>query len=416
MGFHRLNTDETGREGRLFRGGIILSSLLLLAALLLSVFSLIFIAKPYSGIPVSERVAASFVRDASEEDYDEDCTVCRVVYRDEAGHSFTVNYPYEEYSVLPGDDSRTGFWVEDADGVSAAFPEGTVSDSGIVSALRASRVELEKGRLNLALALLLVAIGFLIMTFFGHAFSLYEKIWFLSILALASVFALLFPEEDCNGVNGLLIMALYLADTLLNILCELLISKQSKWNFLVSVGVEITEILICVVLAYRFATMVTTLFFWLPIDVISFINWNRHPDRAEKEITEVRRLTGLQEILVLLGIALWTVGVGALLSGLDVSTDLFGGNRTLETVVCYLDACASAVGIANGLFILFRFREQWAAWFTVAILEAVINILSGQIVLLVLKFGYLTNTAYGFFKWTKYIKDHPEARVKKSFF
>ena len=74
-------------------------------------------------------------------------------------------------------------------------------------------------------------------------------------------------------------MGLYLLDTLLNILCELLISKQSKWNFIVSVFVEITEIAICVVLAYRFATMATTLFFWLPCDIISFINWNKLPDR-----------------------------------------------------------------------------------------------------------------------------------------
>ena len=65
-------------------------------------------------------------------------------------------------------------------------------------------------------------------------FSLYEKIWFFSILVLAVIFAFLFPEEDVNGVNGSLIMGLYLADTFLNILCELLISKQSKWNFLVS--------------------------------------------------------------------------------------------------------------------------------------------------------------------------------------
>ena len=94
-------------------------------------------------------------------------------------------------------------------------------------------------------------------------FSLYEKIWFFSILILAVIFAFLFPEEDVNGVNGSLIMGLYLADTFLNILCELLISKQSKWNFIVSVFVEITEILICVVLSYRFATMASTLFFWL---------------------------------------------------------------------------------------------------------------------------------------------------------
>ena len=38
-------------------------------------------------------------------------------------------------------------------------------------------------------------------------------------------------------------------------------------------------------------------------------------------------------------------------------------------------------------------------------LEAAINIISGQYVLLVLKLGYLTNTTYGYIKWTKYIKE-----------
>lgn len=242
-------------------------------------------------------------------------------------------------------------------------------------------------------------------------FTTYEKVWFFSILVLAVIFAFLFPEEDVNGVNGGLIMGLYLADTFLNILCELLISKQSKWNFIVSVFVELTEIAICVVLSYRFATMASTLFFWLPIDIISFINWHRHPDQQEEELTEVRKLSGWMEVAVIAGIVVWTVVVGGFLSELNIVTELFGGNRTLETVVCYLDACASAVGICNGVFILLRYREQWIAWYISALLEGAINILSGQYVLLVLKVGYLTNTTYGYIKWTGYIK---EAARKKA--
>ena len=239
-------------------------------------------------------------------------------------------------------------------------------------------------------------------------FTTYEKIWFFSILILSVVFAFLFPEEDVNGVNGKIIMGLYLLDIFLNILCELLISKQSKWNFIVSVFVEITEIVTLIVLASRFATMATTLFFWLPIDIISFINWHKHPDKQEDDLTKVRKLSGWAEVLVIVGIIVWTIGVGYLLTTLDVETDLFGGNELIETIVCYLDACVSAVGIANGVFILFRLREQWIAWYIDAILEGVINVLSGQWVLLVLKFGYLTNTTYGYIKWTKYIKEHKE--------
>lgn len=237
-------------------------------------------------------------------------------------------------------------------------------------------------------------------------FTTYEKIWFFSILILSVIFAFIFPEEDINGVNGKIIMVLYLLDIFLNILCELLISKQSKWNFIVSLFVEICEIAICIVLSYRFATMATTLFFWIPIDIISFINWHKHKDEDEESLTEVRKLSGVQEVICIIGIILWTVVIGYLLTYLDFGTELFHGNKTLEIVVCYLDACVSVLGVLNGIFILFRYREQWIAWILSAILEGVINILSGQIVLLVLKVGYLTNSIYGYIKWTNYIKEH----------
>ena len=202
-------------------------------------------------------------------------------------------------------------------------------------------------------------------------------------------------------------MLLYLLDTFFNILCELLISKQSRYNFLVSIVVDILEILICVVLMYRFATMVVTLCFWLPIDIISYINWTKHKDDEEEELTMVRRLKGYQEVLVILAIIVWTVVVGYFISGLNIATDFYH-NKSLETVITYIDACASAVGIANGLFIFFRLREQWIAWYICAILEGIINILSGQYVLLILKLGYITNSTYGYIKWSKYIKSHQE--------
>ena len=130
-------------------------------------------------------------------------------------------------------------------------------------------------------------------------------------------------------------------------------------------------------------------------------------------MTAVRRLKGYQEVLVILGIIVWTLVVGYFLSGLDIATDFYN-NKALETAIVYIDACASAVGVANGLFIFFRLREQWIAWYICAALEAIINIISGQFVLLVLKLGYFTNTTYGYIKWSKYIKSHDE--TKKSIF
>ena len=342
-------------------------------------------------------------RDESLEDYDEDSTVCDVIYVN-GDNQIIKKYTYEEYENLDINELEA-YVYESADGTKLCFDHLDPSRQEIAHTYRQVVSTKQMPLFNLANALIILSISLLIVMLYSTFFTTYEKIWFLSIMVLATIVAVLFPEESANGVSGIVIMLLYLLDTFLNILCELLISKQSRYNFLVSVLVEITEIVICLVLMYRFATMAVTLFFWLPIDILSFINWSRHKDKVDDELTVVRRLKGYQEVLVILAIIIWTVVVGYFISGLDIKTD-FIQSKSLQTAIAYIDACASAVGIANGLFIFFRLSEQWIAWYICAILESIINILSGQYVLLVLKLGYFTNTTYGFIKWNRYIRTH----------
>lgn len=211
-------------------------------------------------------------------------------------------------------------------------------------------------------------------------------------------------------ISAKLVTLLYLIDIFTNVSCELLIAKQSKWNFIVSLVVEIVEIAICIVCMYRFATLAVTLLFWIPCDIISFVQWHKNRDMEKEELTVVKKLTPKQDVFVVLGIIVWTVVIGYFLTFIEVSGGIFANNVLYKNIACYMDACVSAVGIANGLFILFRYREQWIAWYISAIIETVINIMAGQWLLLVLKAGYLSNTTYGFIKWTKYINN----RTKKA--
>lgn len=347
-------------------------------------------------------------RVTSLDDYDgEESASVDVVYQS-ADAQMVLTYTYEEF--VNSDENITAYEYETNDGTLLYFDHENVNVDEAQYAYSQVMANETMVTFNFANASIILVLSFLIMMLFAKQFTTYEKCWFLSIMILATIFSVLFPEESANGVNGIVIMLLYLLDTFLNILCELLISKQSRYNFLVSVFVEIVEIAISLVLMYRFATLTTTLFFWLPIDIISFINWSKHKDQDESELTKVRRLKGWQEVMVIVGIIAWTIIVGYIISGLDIATDFYH-DRTLETAIIYIDACASAVGIANGIFIFFRFREQWIAWYICSALEAIINILSGQYVLLILKLGYFTNTTYGYIKWSKYIKTHKEEQV-----
>ena len=342
-------------------------------------------------------------RDTDLEDYSEDNTICDVTYTN-GDKQLIVSYSYEDYVKLD-DKTITAYEYETKNGTKLYFDHQNINDQEVQYAYKQVRANELAPLFNFGIASLILMLSILIMMLFAKQFTTYEKSWFISIMVLATIFSVVFPEESANGVNGIIIMLLYLLDTFLNILCELLISKQSRYNFLVSILVEIVEIAICVVLMYRFATMATTLFFWLPIDIISYINWSKHKDDEENELTVVRKLRGYQEVLVIIGIIVWTFVIGYLISGLNIATDFYN-NELLETFIIYIDACASAVGIANGLFIFFRLQEQWIAWYICAFLEAVINIISGQYVLLVLKLGYFTNTTYGYIKWSRYIKEH----------
>ena len=339
-----------------------------------------------------------------EEDADhEDETVVFVEFATlDGAYTMTAQVDFDAYTAFSEETKLEGYIYVSSDGDYLAFGKEPTARE-LRKADRDKNADAYAMLFGAGMAAALVAVSLGVVTVFGRFFTAYEQIWFLSVMVLAAIFSLLFPEESANGVNGLVIMALYLLDTFLNILCELLISKQSKWNFIVSVFVEIAEIAICLVLMYRFATMATTLFFWLPCDIISFVNWHKHPDKQDDELTVVRTLKGWQEAAIIAGIVIWTVVVGYFLSHLDFMSD-FIQNRTLEVAIAYIDACASAVGVVNGVFILLRLREQWIAWYICAALEAVINVLSGQFVLLILKLGYFTNTTYGYIKWTKYIR------------
>lgn len=390
----------------------------LITALVLTIVGIVMVNQPVGEYTHEGTITVNRLTTPDEEEYSEDeYTICPVEFESADGqYSGIINFTIDEWLALGDAETLEAHLYLEVDGDHYVLYQREATEAELKSAVKDIYADEANYIFIVALAFALVAIAVGIMVFYGRFFTLYEKSWFLGIMILSAIISIIAPEEGLNGVSGIWIMALYLADTFLNILCELLISKQSKWNFIVSVFVEIVEILCCIVLAYRFATMAVTLFFWLPCDIASFINWNKKKDTDDEELTKVRTLKGWQEIVLVAGIVVWTVVVGWFLSGLEITTEIFGGDELLATVVCYLDACASAVGIVNGLAILFRFREQWIAWYICSIIEMVINIMAGQWVLLPLKLGYLTNTTYGYIKWSKYIKEHPGVMEEKTFF
>lgn len=236
---------------------------------------------------------------------------------------------------------------------------------------------------------------------FFKSFTLYQITYLSMVASLVVLFSIFLPEEMLEDMSNPFVVTCSILAVLANPLCELLISKQSKWNFIVSiVFIEITESILYFSLGY-YSVALISIIFWIPIDVVSFINWHKNPDQQQDILTKVKKLTWKQDLLIILGIFAFGFGVGYLLTLIPGAEDT------------YLDAFCSAVGMVNGILLLLRYNEQWYAWFMCLILEAVLYILSGSYIMLITIFAMLVNTCYGFVKWMIYIKKNKEKAVVK---
>lgn len=242
-----------------------------------------------------------------------------------------------------------------------------------------------------------------LLTRIKEYFTTYEKLWMLTITVLAIVMSILLPEDDANGVSGIVITVLYLFDVIIGSFCELLFSKQNKWGFLIYNLVEVIEITVMIILRTRFASLAVALFYWIPAHTLGFFQWRKFMDTKEKEKTVVRRLKTWQTVLIMVLTVVWTCVIGYFVAKYSPDTDFYSSSK-IEVAVAYLDACLSIMSIIDGILMFFRSRESWWTWYLYIIVETIVNIISGQWILLVYKFGYLTNTTYGLVVWTRYIR------------
>lgn len=235
------------------------------------------------------------------------------------------------------------------------------------------------------------------------SFTPYQIIYLAAVVLLTAVLAIFFPEDVLGGYESLILIASAIISTISNPLCELLISKQSKWNFVVDFFlIEIPELIICLNFGW-YAVAATVVLFWIPIDVISFLRWNKHPDNEDDNLTVVKRLKPWQTLLIVVAIFAFGFVVGSLLKMVPGASDT------------YLDAFASAVGMANGILLLLRYSEQWIAWLITTVIYLFMDISSGMYILLITEIAMLINTIYGIVKWYLYTKKHNDTeRFKPS--
>ena len=232
---------------------------------------------------------------------------------------------------------------------------------------------------------------------FLRSFTPYQITYLVVVFALTIGFTIVMPDMMLEDMSNTFVVVCSVIAVLANPICELLISKQSRLNFIVDIFfIEIPEFVLCVWNGW-YSIAIITLVFWIPIDIFSYIKWVRHTDSEHDELTVVKKLSLKQDILIIAAIAVFTIVIGSLIQLIPGASE------------SYLEALAGACGMANGILLLLRYTEQWYAWFTTLVMYTVLYIVSGSFIMLITVAAMLVNTVYGFVQWVMYTRAHKDA-------
>ena len=238
---------------------------------------------------------------------------------------------------------------------------------------------------------------------FFKSFTKVEAIYMTFVVVLAVGMAVFFPDLMLESTASPLLIVCSVMNVIANPLVETMNAKQFRGNFLIDIFlIEITYIILSLHLGW-YTLMLSCIFFWIPIDILSYIRWSKNIDKEDDNITVVKRLSLKTSLMLLVFVVVFSLVMGSIMTHIPGSED------------SYLEAFATAMGMVNGVLLMLRYSEHWYAWVITTILYLAMDISAGAYGLLIDDVAMLVVTFYGIYKWLVYTKKHGTIQEKFTF-
>lgn len=238
---------------------------------------------------------------------------------------------------------------------------------------------------------------------FFKSFTRVEAIYMTFVVVLAVGMAIFFPDLMLESTASPLLIICSVMNVIANPLVETMNAKQFRGNFLIDIFlIEITYIILSLHLGW-YTLMLSCIFFWIPIDILSYIRWSKNIDKEDENITVVKRLSLKTSLMLLVFVVAFSLVMGSIMTHIPGSED------------SYLEAFATAMGMVNGVLLMLRYSEHWYAWVITTILYLAMDISAGAYGLLIDDVAMLVVTFYGIYKWLVYTKKHGTIQEKFTF-
>lgn len=219
------------------------------------------------------------------------------------------------------------------------------------------------------------------------AMKWYEWIMAIIMIAIAAHAMIVSFINPTASSNPAWLAIINFISAIAGVFCVFLCAKASISNF---VFAAVNTVVYIIYLAYWkiYGTMFLEIFFYFPINFISWYIWSKHRDDVQNELTKSKKLTPVQNVIVTIVIAI----AGVIYHSILVAV---GGN------VAWLDAYTLAIGIVAVLLEMFRYREQYVWWIITDIIAVAMYIVHFDPVYLTKKSIYLIMAFIGLYNWVK---------------
>ena len=195
-----------------------------------------------------------------------------------------------------------------------------------------------------------------------------------------------FRGETADG-NPPWLTAVNFVSALAGVFCVFFCARASVSNY--AFGLINTLAYIVYLWYWHFwGTFCLELFIYLPTGVLGWINWARHRDRQQEELTMARRMRWPQLLLT----------VAAVLAGTFLCRMVLvrmGGDVVLW------DAATVAIGITATVLQMLRYREQYVWWLVTDVVAVAMYIEHFDAVYLTKKSIYLIVAVLGLIRWIR---------------
>ena len=228
----------------------------------------------------------------------------------------------------------------------------------------------------------------------------YEMLMCVIMLGISTYYAIM-PQE---GTPQWLAIINFISG-LCGVVCVFLCAKANRINFFFAV---INTTVFMIYLAYFgiWATFWLEAIVYFPMNIISWVHWYKHKDEDNKLLAKSKKLTFIQNVIVVAMIVGITILVHYALSMWAGDTWMkfavkFGWSTTLMK---WLDSAIFAIGIVAVTLEAMRYSEQYVWWLITDVVAVAQYVLKGDPVYTVKKTIYLIEAVIGLDNWFKLAK------------